>query len=123
MLPIFVTADTMMVEVRANAFEHKVEKIWYVSGDFYQTTNKGNLQVTLYDKSGNIIKKWLIAQPLVFREPLTTDQQFHSEKQLEQAVYHLRLPVNEEMDRMTITPITTDVTARSSNHLMMDFRF
>jgi hypothetical protein len=109
LLSSLTLADTLMVEVVATEYEHRVQKVWTVEGDFTdrnQPEVNGNLRVTLW--SGDLImREYVVRNPLHLHSPLlqSGEEAEHEDHELTESLYHLRLPANGGVTRITIEVI------------------
>lgn len=128
-----VFADTMMVEVTANEFDHQVTNVWQVEGDFSDRSypvEPGHLKVMLW-RGDAMVNSYVVRNPLSLHTPLIQSGEFsaHEEVELYESIYHLRLPVEQGITRVTIQVIddATGALARSAfsapAQLVLDHQF
>ena len=128
-----VFADTMMVEVTANQLDHQVTKVWQVPGDFSDRSypaELGHLKVILW-RGDAMVNSYVVRNPLSLHTPLIQSGELstHEEVELYESIYHLRLPAEQGITRVTIQVIeeATGALARSAftapAQLVLDHQF
>ena len=125
LLPSWLLADTLMIEIAVDHGHHEVVRYWKVSGNFADPVvaeEADRLKVSLWNDQQQLIKSYYVKNPLSLHDPLPLQGTGagHGEYTLERSIYHLRIADELNVASISIDSISSAQTRsnKSQAHLL-----
>ncbi len=113
-------AETLMVEVKVDHGIHEVVEVWTVPGNFsdHDQNIQNGLRVKLW-QGKQLMNTYVVKNPEKLYSPLdhASSDSSHDVIDVEQSIFHLRLPAEDNISLITIESMNSEGAIKSKTSL------